>query len=352
MYTNSYLLAGRAICSPRLFGGGPRWFDWGLAAWWIAALLLATQPAVQAAERLSRDGDSTNESTDGEPSAGKQWALIICGLPGDDEHRAMYAESVEQLTAALVGRLGFARDCIRVQFAGEPTENDGPAIRSSRGKASCEELEGELADLRRQLRQQDSLWTIVLGHGHYDGRNAYLNLPGRDLHQGDFAKLFAGVRAQRQVFMITTSVSGFFIRPLSGKNRVVITATEADFEVNETLFHAALAEVLTEPPAEADLDVDGSGNITLFDLYIAVTKNVAQRYLSEMLLATEHALLDDNGDGRGTELHLDYLSEEEGGRGGSGRPPRIRENSDGALAKRIRLRWSDERPASTPASRP
>src|SRR5579863_10378922 len=50
-------------------------------------------------------------------------------------------------------------------------------------------------------------------------------------------------------------------------------------------------------------------NLTLFDLYIAVARNVVDRYIKGEFLPTEHALLDDNGDGRGTELQIDFRSE-------------------------------------------
>src|SRR5439155_17698298 len=101
---------------------------------------------------------------------------------------------------------------------------------------------------------------------------------------------------------------------LAAKGRIVISATEADLEVNETIFPLALAEVLATPPALTDFDVKHDGNLTLFDLYIAVARNVAERFKSDEQLSTEHSLLDDNGDGRGSELQIDYLTVEQGGR--------------------------------------
>ena len=45
---------------------------------------------------------------DGPRPRGTRRALIVCGLPGDDEHRAMYAGAVEKIARALVDRCGFA----------------------------------------------------------------------------------------------------------------------------------------------------------------------------------------------------------------------------------------------------
>jgi hypothetical protein len=58
---------------------------------------------------------------------------------------------------------------------------------------------------------------------------------------------------------------------------------------------------------------------------------------SSFFSSFEHSLLDDDGDGRGTELQLDYLSEELGGRVRAGRkrpPPR---SNDGVRTRAILL---------------
>lgn len=269
---------------------------------------------------------------------GTKRALIICGHPGDDAHRKMYAETVEKLNKALTTRYGFPAEEIRIQFGSEKADDDGPVIAAARGKATSQEIAAEVADLRKQLKPEDTLWVIVLGHAYYDGRHSWLNLPGPDIHEHQFGKLFEGLKSREQVFFITTPVSGFYIRPLSAKGRIVISATEADLEVNETLFHLALVDVLTNPPAKEEYDADKDSTISLFDLYIAITRNIANRYIEDELLSTEHSQLDDNGDGRGTELQLDYLTEQQGGRAKEGtNPPPIRPTVDGALAVRTEL---------------
>ena len=192
--------------------------------------------------------------------------------------------------------------------------------------------------MRQAIKPQDTLWVIVIGHAHYDGKHSFFNIPGPDIDEHEFGKLFAELEAREQVFFITIPASGYYIKPLSAKGRVVITATEADLEINETLFPLALAEVLAAPPEPAEFDADHDGQRTLFDLYIALARNIAKRYTDEELLATEHSLLDDNGDGRGTELQIDYLPVEQGGRAKAGaNPPPLRENGDGNLSAHIVL---------------
>jgi len=269
--------------------------------------------------------------------AGKKRALILCGLPGDKAHRKPFAETVEKLRETLVSKYGFDGPHVHVQFGGPAAAGEGPVLSGVQGQCTREEIEAEAADLRKVLKPEDTLWVIVMGHSYYDFKHSHFNIPGPDIQEQEFGKLFADLPCREQVFFITIPASGYFIKPLSARGRVVITATEADLEVNETVYPMALAEVLASPPAAAEFDADHDGNLTLFDLYIAVTRNVVDRYIKSEFLPTEHALLDDNGDGRGTELQIDYLTEEQGGRAKAGaqRPPK--ENADGVLAARIPL---------------
>jgi hypothetical protein len=278
------------------------------------------------------DGPEPGEAT---TRPGTRRALILCGLPGDDEHRALYAGAVETLHKALTGRYGFPAPEVLVRFGTERRPGDGPAVSGSRGLSDREGLRADVAELRQKLKPEDTLWVVVLGHAHYDGRRSSLNLPGPDLPAEEFGALFKDLPAREQVFVITTSASGFFLRPLAAPGRVVITATEADWEVNETLFPLALADVLAAPPAGIDRDKDGA--VSVLELYLAVVTDVMSRYAAEEDIPTEHARLDDNGDGHGSELQMDYLPEELGGRAGKAPPPAPGPKDDGTLAARVRV---------------
>src|SRR5262249_44380339 len=166
---------------------------------------------------------------------------------------------------------------------------------------------------------------------------SHLNIPGPDLDEREFGKLFEGIEAREQVFFLTTSASGFFVKPLAARGRVTIAATEPDREANETLFPLALADVLANPPEGIGRDRDGS--VTLLEVYLAVVADVMKRYVDAEDLPTEHARLDDNGDGHGSELQEDYLPPELGGhtRSRSGSVPKIGPKDDGAIASRISL---------------
>jgi hypothetical protein len=91
-----------------------------------------------------------------------------------------------------------------------------------------------------------------------------------------------------------------------------------------------------------EVDVDEDGAYTLLDLYLWTAKSVATEYKTGELLATEHALLDDTGDGRGTELQTEYLTEELGGKLKAGTKPMPRPG-DGDAARKIRLATPPEK---------
>jgi hypothetical protein len=279
-----------------------------------------------------------------EAHQGTRRALVVCGLPGDDDHRALYAGAVEKIAKGLVERCGFASSDVWVRFGVESNSDDGPALKGSRGLSTRENLASDSEAIRKVSKPDDALWVIVLGHGHFDGRRSHLNLPGPDLSDSAFARLFDGIPAKEQVFFITTSASGFFLKPLAKPGRVAISATEADQEVNETLFPLALADILADPSPEADRDKDGT--LSVFELYLAVVADVMRRYVEDELIPTEHAQIDDNGDGRGSELQKKFLPPESGGeavaekdrvKSKGSEEPKLGPKDDGHLASRVRV---------------
>jgi hypothetical protein len=283
-------------------------------------------------------GPATRAQEAASPSAapaaklGTRRALIICGLPGDEVHRKLFAATVEKLHKALTGRYAFAASEVLVRFGTKSEPGDGPAVAGARGLSDQEGIAADVDEMRKRLGALDTLWVIVMGHAHFDGRHSHLNIPGPDLDEREFAKLFSGLKSREQVFFITTPASGFFLKPLAAAGRIVITATEADREVNETFFPHALAETLANPSEGIDRDKDGK--ISVFELYLAVVTGVLKQFATDENLPTEHAKLDDNGDGHGSELQESYLPPELGGRAGQSAEPKFGPKDDGYLASK------------------
>src|SRR4029077_12153134 len=83
---------------------------------------------------------------------------------------------------------------------------------------------------------------------------------------------------------------------LSGTNRVVITATRSGNELNFTRFGEYFAKAL----ADSRSDLDKDGQVSLLEAFLMASRHVTEFYKTEGRLMTEHALIDDNGDGQGT----------------------------------------------------
>ena len=140
-----------------------------------------------------------------------------------------------------------------------------------------------------------AFWLVLIGHGTFDGRTAKFNLRGPDVSAEDLAEWLKPFH--RPVAAINTSSSSApFISKLSAQNRVLITATKSGYELNYTRFCQYFTDAITNP--QADLDKDGQ--TSLLEAFLTASNRVTEFYLAAGRLATEHALLDDNGDGLGT----------------------------------------------------
>jgi hypothetical protein len=159
--------------------------------------------------------------------------------------------------------------------------------------ADFEQLQRALA---AELRESPAeLWVVLLGHGTFDGREAKFNLRGPDLSASDLARWLDPFR-RPLVIVNASSSSAPFLQKLAREGRVVITATRSGAEINFARFGKYFSAAVADP--EADLDKDGQ--VSVLEAYLIAARRVVEFYASEGRLATEHPLLDDNGDGQGT----------------------------------------------------
>jgi hypothetical protein len=141
----------------------------------------------------------------------------------------------------------------------------------------------------------EALWLVLVGHGTFDGKEARFNLRGPDVSDTELAGWLKPFR--RTVVVINTaSSSAPFLTKLSAANHVVVTATRSGREQNFARFGECFAGALADP--QSDLDKDGQ--VSLLEAFLTASRRVAEFYKTEGRLATEHALIDDNGDGLGT----------------------------------------------------
>ena len=138
-------------------------------------------------------------------------------------------------------------------------------------------------------------WLVFIGHGTFDGKTAKFSLRGPDITPSELAGWLKPI--ERPLAIIDcTSASGPFLNELSAKNRVVITAARSGVEFNYARFGDYISSAITDPKADLDKDDQTS----LLEAFLLAASRVKEFYDSEGRLATEHALIDDNGDGLGT----------------------------------------------------
>jgi len=140
------------------------------------------------------------------------------------------------------------------------------------------------------------LFIVLMGHGTFDGKEARFNLRGPDVSATELAAWLQPFR--RPLALIDTSSSSApFLNKLSATNRVIITATRSGNEQNFTRFGQYFAEAITSP----DADLDKDGQVSLLEAFLIASRRTTEFYKVEGRIATEHALIDDNGDGLGTQ---------------------------------------------------
>lgn len=238
----------------------------------------ANQPP---AAKGAAPSDPNSQDTRPLPPPKVRHALIMCGHPGDSGHVKSFADTVRKLGDGLAKTIGIPKERQHILF-GSDRPKDLPG---ASGPATREAVTEKVAEVRKLIGAADGLWVICLGHAHHDGRQAWWNLPGPDISAAQFGKLFADVACREQVFIMTTSLSGYFVAPLARRDRVVIAATESDAETNETTFPAVFAQILAGGLQLAEHDVDKDGKLSLFDLYVVVAKEIAQNYANCSALA-------------------------------------------------------------------
>lgn len=241
-------------------------------------------------------------------SAQQTHLVVVSGASGAAEFRERFHQWGLTVVRAAVDQHGLDPADV-IWLAERPGMDpliDGPSRR--------ENIEAVLGELSGRAGADDAVMIVLIGHGTSSGGESRFNVPGRDLSATDFAFLVERFGTRNVVFVNTASASGAFISEISGPNRTVITATRSPREGNATRFAGFFADAFAGEVADTDKDE----RVSVLEAYAYARREVERSFEEEGLLATEHALLDDNGDGVGSGF------EEEG-------------DLDGALARTVFL---------------
>ncbi len=239
---------------------------------WMASLILLAVPAF--AETAPMAMPMPAATSDGTT------VIVVVGAPGEEEYGTVFTEETGRWEK-VVAQAGAKLRTIGLTAAGTGATSDFNLLKQA--------IEAEPTEGRGEL------WLVFIGHGTFDGKEAKFNLRGPDLAATELALWLQPFHRPLAV-IDTSSASAPFLNKLAGANRVVITATRSGFEQNYARFGRYLSEAISDPQG----DIDKDGETSLLEAFLSASARLTEFYKTEGRLATEHPLLDDNGDGLGT----------------------------------------------------
>ena len=220
--------------------------------------------------------------------------VILSGSGGEEEYSERFRMWSTRLREALVRDLGVEPQ--RIFYLAEPETDSAPKDSTIR-KSSIEAVFKSLATM---TTGKDIVFIYLIGHGSYLNRTSRFLIPGPDLTAEDLNKWLEPLPVRQLVVLNGTSSSAGYINVLSGPNRIICTATKSATERNATRFVGFFIEAIEDGSADRDRD----DRISVLEAVHQAAELTATWYDAEGLIATEHSVMDDNGDGLGSRLPI------------------------------------------------
>lgn len=215
-------------------------------------------------------------------SAQQRKIIVAVGAPGTSEYGAQFDQWADNWATAI-----------------EQSQSDDANLKLVRVGSKSELTGTDLEQLKLAIESTDEtadeLWVVLIGHGTDDRKNSKFNLNGIDVTATQLNEWLKPLKC-RTILINCTSSSGAFINKLKAPNRIVVTATRSAAQYNFARFGRFLSEAIADP----SIDLDKDQQTSLLEAFVAASARTQEFYVQETRLATELAMIDDNGDGLGT----------------------------------------------------
>ena len=222
--------------------------------------------------------------------AQERFALVVSGATGGPEFGAQYLAWSDSLKRIFTQRFGIDADKVVVL-----AEGDDPAKAST-----ADNVRKTVAQVQQQMKRDDLLVIVLIGHGTFDGVDAKFNLVGRDMESAEWATMLRPLPGT--VVVVNTTAGSFpFIERLAGPRRIVITATDSVAQRFDTVFPEYFVRAFEDDGA----DLDKNQRISIWEAFAFASSAVRRHYQQRGQLSTERPLIDDNGDGVGRAVAED-----------------------------------------------
>ncbi len=274
--------------------------------WCIAGIVVSAQSQVPQDETL------VNLSAPASAERPPKTLIVVTGAGGEAEFSKAFAASTARWLEFAkqqqweVTSIGTSESHSEIAVEAKFSSSQSPSpVPPSPVSSSIESANPDLLADRDSLRQaiakrgalpeEAELWIVLIGHGTFAANVAKFNLVGPDVAASELNDWLKPLRA-RVVVINCSSSSGPFVTALAATNRIVVTATRSGTEQNYSRFGNFLSEAISSRSADVDHDLE----ISLLEAFLAASSQTERFYREDARLATEHALLDDNGDRMGT----------------------------------------------------
>jgi len=220
-------------------------------------------------------------------------ALIVVSASGEEQFKEQFWDWGTRLQRSFTEEMSVPKEDVLFLFE-DPSKGTGLVF----GKSTKAELTRAAEKLGSSVKAGDLVLIVLFGHGSSDGKNYKFNLIGPDATGTDLEQLLNRFSQQQVVLVAATPCSGGLTRTLAGKNRVIMTATKSELENNQTVFGGFFVEAFENQVADADKN----RRVSMLEAYQYSRKKVEDWYKERQKLATEHPLLDDDGNGRASSV--------------------------------------------------
>jgi hypothetical protein len=259
------------------------------------SLAIAQQPDSATAPQQSASASPADRPT----------VVLIVGAPGTTEYGSNFQTWAERwqaaATAATADFIWIGPGSPTSAAPSPPNIAENSSTTPAQTAAQITDLEIIQSSLRNACSQTSSqpLWIIYIGHGTFDQKTAALNLRGPDLTDAQLAELLKPA-TRPLITAVCASCSAPFINALSAPGRIIISATKDGNQLQYSRFGDAFSLAI----GSLDADGDRDGQTSLLEAWLFASRRTAEFYKTEGRLASEHSLLEDNGDSRGVRSEL------------------------------------------------
>lgn len=216
------------------------------------------------------------------------YAVILGGAAAEKKYGDQIRHWALRLHDTLTVDYGYRPEQI-ILLMGQVDPDD---VRIS-GPCRREVIQDEIRALRKVLQPGDRVFFFLLGHGTANEKEAKFVIIGPDITGQDFASILGTLPEQDVVVVNTTSASFPFSFALSGPGRVIISSTRSRAEKYNTIFAQYFIAALDKHAG----DRDKNRRVSMWEAFLFAGKRVEKWYADQNRIPTEHAVLDDNGDG-------------------------------------------------------